>query len=94
MKFLEYCYGYINLTMNPFFEIVIKRDSKDILSCWLESSGRDLFIFSFEEEKDAKIFRNIFWSKLKKFVDEDNEKILNLNHTIHETIERFMKENI
>jgi hypothetical protein len=93
VKLLDYGNGYLNLKQTSFFEILIKQDSKDIYSCWLECHGRDIFIFSFAEEKDARNFRNYFWSKVKGFVLNDEEKVLNLMGIIHEIVPEFFKEN-
>lgn len=92
MKMLEYSCGFLNLKSNPFFEIIFKMNGKDIFECWLESCGRDIFLFSFEDEKDAKKFRNIFWLALKNFVQDEEKETLNLGFLIHETIDEFLKE--
>ena len=92
MKLLEYSHGFINLKQTSFFEVVVKKDHKGTLECWLESPGRDIFIFSVEQEEDARKFRDIFWSRIKTFILHDEEKMLNLTNVIHEIIPEFFKE--
>ena len=90
MKLIEYGNGMVNLNSGYFFEVTAKRDSKDVISCWLEGPGRDLFLFSCESEEDAKKFKKIFFNKLYDFYMDKERNTMNLSIAIHDTIEELL----
>lgn len=91
MKIIEYSGGYLNISALNFLEITCKKESKEIISCWLETSNKDIFLFSCEGMVDAENFKKVFFDKLMDYFWDNGEKKLHLNNLIHDTINEIIR---
>ncbi len=74
MKILDFNRGYVNLKTISYLEVVIKKEGL-VYKCWLEIPGRDFYLYSFETETDAKMFRGLFCIKVQDFLESEDRKI-------------------
>ena len=91
MKNLEFATGYINLELAPFIEVYVKPFKEGSYAVWLSTSGRDMIVYQFADEDDAKRYQKVFWRNLKNFIHNknDEEKLLEL---MRSSMTQFLEE--
>lgn len=90
MKILDYTTGFFNLSILPFLEVEIEKNTDSIYNINLVAPGKNVFLFSCEEREQASKFRTLFNQCLMNFIKNNQENYTHIFILIHVVVDQLL----